>query len=116
MIRMKFRALLLALAAGGLAGGASADDSQIYGSQLMTDQERIEYRNTLQTAKTADEREQIRLQHHERMQLRARERGVTLPDTPSARDGQGRRMGPGGGPGGMEGMGPGGGVGPGRNR
>lgn len=88
---------------------AFAADVPIYGSQLMTNQERIEHRNKLRAAKTAEEREEVRLQHHEQMQLRAKEQGVTLPDTPPAQGaGQGRRMGPGGG---MGGMGPGGGMG-----
>lgn len=76
---------------------------QVYGSQLMTRQERIEHRNKLRTAKTAEEREQIRAEHHTRMQERAREKGVTLPDMPPPA-GAGKGMGPGGG-----GMGPGGG-------
>jgi hypothetical protein len=109
------KVLLLALAMSGLSAGALADDTPIYGSQLMTNQERIEHRNQLRAAKSAEEREQIRLRHHEQMQLRAKERGVALPDTPPAQGGgMGRQMGPGGG---MGGMGPGGGMGgPGRNR
>lgn len=80
---------------------------QIYGSQLMTPQERASYRKRMQSAKTAQEREQIRAEHHGQMQARAKERGVTLPDEPPARGGG---MGPGmGGPG----MGSGGGMGPG---
>lgn len=82
---------------------------RIYGSQLMTRQERAEYRSKMRAAKTAEEREQIRKEHHERMKERAKERGVTLPDEPPARGGG---MGPGGG-----GMGPGGGgMGPGGGR
>lgn len=76
---------------------------QIYGSQLMTQQERAEQRDKMRAAKTAEEREQIRKEHHERMKERAKERGVTLPDEPPAR---GSRMGSGGG-----GMGSGGGRG-----
>lgn len=79
---------------------------QIYGSQLMTQQERNEYRNQMRAAKTAQEREQLRKEHHERMKVRAKEKGVTLPDEPPAR-GMGGGMGPGGG-----GMGPGTGGGP----
>ena len=106
---------LSAIALGLMASSASfAVDAPVYGSQLMTNQERIEHRNKLRAAKTAEEREQVRLQHHEQMQLRAKERGVTLPDAPPAQGGgQGRGMGPGGG---MGGMGPGGGMGTGRNR
>ena len=76
---------------------------QIYGSQLMTRQERAEYRARMRTAKTAEERAQIRKEHHEQMKARAKARGVTLPDLPPARGGG---MGPGGG-----GMRPGGGGG-----
>ena len=84
-------------------------DQDIYGSQLMTTQERNEYRNKMRAAKTEQERERIRAEHHEQMKVRAKERGVTLPDQPPAR-GMGGGMGP--GPGG--GMGPGGGgMGPG---
>lgn len=67
----------------------------IYGSQLMTEQERAEHRSKMHAAKTAEEREQIRKEHHERMKARAKERGVSLPDEPPAK-GKGM-MGPGGG-------------------
>ncbi len=79
---------------------------QVYGSQIMTRQERIEYRARMRTAKTDRERAQIRKEHHEQMKERARERGVTLPDVPPA---SGGRMGSGGG------MGPGAGMGMGGN-
>ena len=81
---------------------------QIYGSQLMTREERLEYRNKMRNLKTVEEREQFRLEHHKQMQERAQARGVTLPDEPPARRGH---MGPGGGamgPGGAGPMGPGG--------
>ncbi|BBP02466.1 hypothetical protein [Sulfuriferula nivalis] len=80
--------------------------NQIYGSQLMTLQERTTYRNEMHRAKTEQAREQIRSQHHEQMQVRAKERGVTLPDSPPAMGGgmgpgmSGGGMGPGGGKGG----------------
>jgi Na+-transporting NADH:ubiquinone oxidoreductase subunit NqrC len=76
------------------------DQDRIFGSQLMTKQERNEYRNRMRSAKTPQEREQIRAEHHERMQARAKERGVTLPDNPPPRGGsfrQGGGMAPGGG-------------------
>lgn len=82
---------------------------QVYGSQLMTPQERSEYSNRMRAAKTEQEREQIRKEHHEQMKVRANEKGVTLPDQPPARGGgmgPGKGMGPGMGPGGG-GMGPG---------
>jgi hypothetical protein len=86
------------------------DQEQIFGSQLMTEQERNEYRERMRNAKTEQEREKIRAEHHERMVARAKERGVKIPDEPAVKGGgmgPGRGMGPGAG-----GMGPGGGVGP----
>lgn len=77
---------------------------KVFGSQLMTKQERNEYRSKMRAAKTAQEREQIRAEHHERMQVRAKERDVTLPDDPPARGG-GMGAGGGGAGGGMGGGG-----------
>ncbi|MBZ0093172.1 MAG: hypothetical protein K8F27_13250, partial [Sulfuricellaceae bacterium] len=73
---------------------------QIYGSQLMTPQERAEYSAKMRSAKTAEERDKIRKEHHESMVERAKARGVSLPDMPPARGGgmrPGAGMGPGGG-------------------
>jgi len=70
-------------------------DDQIYGHQLMTAQERNEYRTRMGAAKTTQERDRLRLEHHERMKARAKERGVTLPDDPPAGRGPGSGMGPG---------------------
>lgn len=81
---------------------AGQEQDRIYGRQMMTSEEITEYRNTMRAAKTAEEREKIREEHHQKMVARAKERGVTLPDEPPARPG---RMGPGGG------MGPGRGMG-----
>lgn len=114
-------ALALTLAPGGAQQQTQAQE-RIYGSQLMTQRERNEYRGRLRTAKTAEEREQIRAEHHEAMKVRAKERGVSLPDQPPDQPGhmgRGQGAGPGGGgmgPGGG-GMGPsGGGMGPGGGR
>ena len=86
-------------------GSAWAQDSTpIYGSQLMTQQERMEYRNQMRTLKTQEERNSFRIEHHKRMQERAKDKGLTLPDTPPER---GAGMGPGAG----GGMGGGGGRG-----
>ncbi len=110
------RTLVITAISGILAftgGSALADDKegtqqqsraqkqeQIYGSQLMTRKELTEHRSKMRAAKTAEEREQIRKEHHERMKERAKERGVTLPDDPPAKGGgMGGGMG-GGSPGG----------------
>lgn len=87
-------AVSLALSAGVVL--ASDQEEQIYGSQLMTQQERNEYRAMLRAAKSVEERNQIRMEHHERMKERAKTQGLTLPDEPPAR---GKGIGPGGGAG-----------------
>jgi len=78
------------------------DGEGIYGSELMTMQERNEYQRRMHAAKTEQEREQIRLEHHEKKQERAKTQGKTLPEMPPP------DRGPGMGPGGGGGMGPGG--------
>ncbi|HET9883575.1 MAG TPA: hypothetical protein VFS81_17625 [Candidatus Binatia bacterium] len=89
------------------------DQEPIYGSELMTEKERNEYRERMRSAKTQQEREKIRSEHHDRMLARAKERGVTIPDQPPAK---GAGTGPGGGMGpGAGGMGTGGGSGKGGN-
>ncbi|UEM19138.1 hypothetical protein JL100_018815 [Skermanella mucosa] len=110
-------ALSLPASRGVLAQSPPADDTPIYGSQMMTQQERADHRNRMHQAKSAAEREQLRQEHHRQMQARAKERGVTLPDEPPPMPGhggmgmgQGMGMGPGGG-GGSRGGGPGGGSG-----
>ena len=81
----------------------------VYGSQMMTEQERNEYRARMQAAKTNEEREQIRMEHHELMKKRAKEQGLSMPDSPPPRrGGMGGGMGPG--------MGDGMGGGKGKNR
>jgi hypothetical protein len=119
----KSATILGAILAASLAGAPSTyaqstsrdqartqTQEQIYGSQLMTQQEMNEYRERMRLAKTEQEREKIRADHHARMQDRAMQRGVKLPDGPPAKSGG---MGPGGGgvygPGGGTGSGGGGG-------
>jgi len=101
--RKMMTALLLAAMTVGSA--YAQDTAPIYGSQLMTRQERIEYRNQMRTLKTQEERNTFRLEHHKKMQERAQEKGLTLPEAPPAGGGG---MGPGRGGGGM---GPGAGMG-----
>lgn len=116
--------LMMSVSAGalmfsiGLALAAGQEPTQqserIYGSQLMTQQERAEHRSKMRSAKTAEERQLIRAEHHERMKERAKQRGVTLPDEPPVGGGM---MAPIGGMGGGMGQGVGGmQSGGGRNR
>ena len=84
-----------------------------YAWQLMTDQERAEFRNKMQSLKTPEEREKYQLDQYKKMQARAKEQGVDLPDMP-ARGPRGMGSGPGGrgmGPGRGMGYGPGAGAG-----
>ena len=90
-------------------GRPQAQD-RVYGSQLMTRQERNEYGALMNAARTGKERDQIRQAHQEQMQERAKQRGMTLPDEAPAY-GKTQDMGSGGGMGG-----PGSGVGPGSRR
>ena len=86
-------------------------EEQVYGSQLMTQQERMEHRNKMQSMKTMEERERYRMEHHAKMQERAKQQGVTLPESP-----QTRNKGMGGGMGSGQGGGMGGGMGGGKGR
>jgi hypothetical protein len=83
----------------------AGEEQQVYGWQLMDEQERAEHRNKMRSFQTEQEREAYRMEHHERMQERAREQGMALPDEPTPR---GKGMG-GPGPGMGAGPGPGGG-------
>lgn len=96
--------------------GRTQTHDRIYGSQLMTPQERSEYQHKMRNAKTAEEREQIRQQHHIEMQKRAKEKGMTLPDAPQpGKGGMGPAGGQGPGKGGGQGAGAGKGGGQGGN-
>ncbi len=75
-------ALALVIATASPMGTTHAQENQIYGRELMTEQERTEFRLRLQGAVSDEERQQIRWEHRIRMQGRAKERGVTLPDEP----------------------------------
>ena len=57
---------------------------QIFGSQLMTATERTEYQSKMRALKTDKERDAFRLDHHDKMSVRAAEKGVTLPNSPPA--------------------------------
>ncbi len=72
----------------------AADQDLIYGSQLMTSEERFEYRKKNMNAKTEAERAQLREQHQAMIQQRAKERNMKLPDAAPA---SGAGMGTGGG-------------------
>lgn len=94
-------ALALTLGTIPLTNAADATTpGYAYGRDLMTQQERNEFRQRMRNARTLEEREQIRAENHARMQQRAKERGLQLPEQPMPRGmGRGMGAGPGMGPG-----------------
>lgn len=52
----------------------------IYGAQIMSAQERQEYRRGLAAAKSGQERAQLRAQHRERIRERAKAQGTELEE------------------------------------
>lgn len=64
------------------------------GRQLMTEEEWQEHRKKMQSM-SPEERQKYREQWHKKMVERARERGITMPETPGPH-GPGRGMGQGG--------------------
>ena len=100
--------LLVCILTLGLPGASVFAAEQIYGSELMTEQERMEHRTKMQNMKTMEERERYKMEHHKAMQERAKERGVTMPGSPQMHNGMDGGMNGGSG-GGMGGGGGGGG-------
>ena len=123
---------VMLLAGGLLATGHSAlaqpgdrdqeqqrQRDQIYGSQLMTEQERNEYRDKMRSMHTEQDRAALREQHHEEMRKRAQSMGMELPEqVPDAAGKKGTHGQPGkvGGPGQGAGNGKGGGAGMGNGK
>jgi hypothetical protein len=88
------------LAGAGISLGQQRTETQtgeeIYGRELMTQQERQQFQRRMREANTEQERERIRAEHHWQMQERARQQDKMLPDMPPSRPGAG--AGGGGGP------------------
>jgi hypothetical protein len=102
-------AMLMMMATLFAAEQSTPKSEPIYGYRMMSDQERNEYRERMRSARSGQERQAIRDEHRKLMEVRAKERGVTLPGPRGPRaGGPGPR---GGGPGAA--MGPGAGMGPG---
>jgi hypothetical protein len=58
----------------------AADGSAMYGSGIMTEQERNRYQERLQLAGTDAEKAQLKAEHQTMMQNRAKQLGVDLPE------------------------------------
>ena len=95
----------------------AADKEPIFGSQIRTQEERLQFRNQMQNATSVEEREKIRIQHRELMLERAKAQGVTLSDTPMMmRNGAGKGPGMNNGSSSGSGQGKGGNGAGGRNK
>lgn len=75
-----------------------SNDQDIYGYEIMTPAERAEFRAKMQSAKSSQERERLRVDHQAAMQSRAKQRGITLPDDSSASQSPDSGVGSGGTP------------------
>ena len=64
---------------------------QVYGWELMTEEERLQHREKMRTLTTEEERNRYRQEHHEKMRERAKQQGVELPAGPMP---HGKGMGP----------------------
>jgi len=78
LIKSLFIAAVVALAVPAMAN----EVEPIYGSQLMTQEERQAHQIQMRNATSAEERERIRQKNHEKMRLRAKEKGVPFSDQP----------------------------------
>ena len=86
---LPFLTSVLALAFGLALAAEPAEPpqpakEQLYGSQLMTQQERAVHRAKMRAATTPEAKAQIRAAQHDRMKQRARQLGLEIPDTPPA--------------------------------
>ena len=64
---------------------AQPEDRPIYGQQMMSVQERNQYREQLRVlGEDTEEGTRFQAQHREQMQVRAKEQGVNLDDTPES--------------------------------
>lgn len=59
----------------------------IFGHQLMTSDERSEYRQKLQSLKTEQEREAYRMEHKKKIHKLAKAKGMLVPGNPSSPQG-----------------------------
>jgi Tfp pilus assembly protein FimT len=68
-------------AASAQVGNGKAGEQRIYGGNLMTEQERNQYRERLGSLETEQERNAFMAQHQEAMQKRSKERNVPIEVT-----------------------------------
>lgn len=59
---------------------AGRKENNIYGYELMSEEERNAYQERIRNAENRQEKEQIEAQHRREMQIRAESKGVTIDD------------------------------------
>ena len=64
---------------GGKGMQFNADKDNTWGYQLMSPEERNAHRDKMRSTKTYDECKALQEDHHKAMEVRAKEKGVTLP-------------------------------------
>jgi hypothetical protein len=70
-------------------GTGNGPDSDIYGHEMMTAQERNRYREQLRLVESnPEEKTRFLAQHHEQMQVRARAQGVVIDDGDDKEEGK----------------------------
>lgn len=62
--------------------GSAARQSQLYGDELFTPQERQAFFDKMKAAKTPEERDKLRAERRAVAETRAKEKGITLPEPP----------------------------------
>jgi hypothetical protein len=66
--------------AGGPGKGPTARQSQLYGDELFTPEERKAFFDQMKAAKTPEERAKIQAERRTTAEARAKEKGITLPE------------------------------------
>jgi hypothetical protein len=90
MSRMRRAAVLLVLGALTAGPALAAEREYVYGAELMTPQEREQYRRDLRAAPSPDAEAKVRERHRSQIRERARKRGVELVE-PAGTVGAGKR-------------------------
>ncbi len=96
MLKQNLKIIVFAASIGLMNGGVFASEhaysephaiqnmegTHLIGGHLMTDDERREHQQKMNNARTPEEREQILRENHQKMEARAKERGVPLRKMP----------------------------------
>lgn len=87
MIRFVLKVLVTSAFLFSTASVLANEVEPIYGNQLMTQEERLTHQQAMRNAKTPEAKALIRQRHHEKMRLRAKEKGLPFPEEPPMKRG-----------------------------